>query len=70
MSSAAAMAASVRALAVFQTQANEAGDEIADGDAGEDAEDADVGPVEMGEGGEEHLMAKRRAARRTCDRRG
>ena len=36
-------------------KADEAGDEVADGDAGEDAEDAHVRPVEVGEGGEEDV---------------
>src|ERR1017187_9982984 len=36
----------------------EAGDQVTDGDAGEDAEDAHMRPVEVGEGGEEDVDRK------------
>ena len=36
-------------------EADEAGGEVAEGDAGENTVDAEVGVVEVGEGGEEHL---------------
>jgi len=36
-------------------ETDESGGEVAEGDAGEDTVDAEVGVVEVGEGGEEHL---------------
>ena len=39
----------------LRDETDEAGDEVAEGDAREDAVDAEVSVVEVGEGGEEHL---------------
>ena len=41
--------------ALIGDEADEAGDEVAEGDAGEDSEDAERVVVEVREGGEEHL---------------
>jgi hypothetical protein len=46
---------------VPNSEADEAGDQVTDGDSGEHSEDAQVREVEVGEGREEHLDGEERS---------